>query len=272
MSITAIRTVQTVTDLVGRLATVPGLVRPGISSWDMTTRLPLHPLAVESAYGDPRLLHDMAVSGAAFADRLEVEVIVGAETGGIPLAAAVSLAAELPFAFARKPGYVGHEEHEPRVRGAAVAGRRVLLVDDAVSSGHAVEEFVNELRGEGATVVGVFAVVDMRDVAASVTPTAAALPTASIATYLEVLAAATDLGVLEPAVHDLAVDALIHHWSDDDPRWSLLDRRPGQASQTRRSSTTMPGQPGSSTGASRGPRTRPLRTGTVAGPTQAVAA
>ena len=48
MSITAIRTVQTVTDLVGRLASVPGLVRPGISSWDMTTRLPLHPLAVES--------------------------------------------------------------------------------------------------------------------------------------------------------------------------------------------------------------------------------
>ena len=45
MSITAIRTAQTVTDLVGRLATVPGLVRPGISSWDMTTRLPLHPLA-----------------------------------------------------------------------------------------------------------------------------------------------------------------------------------------------------------------------------------
>ena len=29
MSITAIRTAQTVTDLVGRLATAPGLVRPG---------------------------------------------------------------------------------------------------------------------------------------------------------------------------------------------------------------------------------------------------
>src|SRR5580765_5789797 len=30
-----------VTDLVGRLVTVPGLVRPGVSSWDMKTRLPL---------------------------------------------------------------------------------------------------------------------------------------------------------------------------------------------------------------------------------------
>jgi hypothetical protein len=33
--------------------------------------------------------------------------------------------------------------------------------------------FARELRGEGATVVGVFTVVDMRDVAPSVTPTAA---------------------------------------------------------------------------------------------------
>src|SRR4029453_1209380 len=49
------------TDLVARLATVPGLVRPGVSSWDMKTRLPLHPLAVESAYGDPRLLHALAI-------------------------------------------------------------------------------------------------------------------------------------------------------------------------------------------------------------------
>ncbi len=273
MSITDIRPAPIATDLVARLATAPGLVRPGISSWDMTTRLPLHPLAVETAYGDPQLLHDMAIPGATFAERLDADVIVGAETGGIPLAAAVSLAGDLPFAFVRKPGYVGHEEHEPRVRGAAVAGRRVLLVDDAVSSGTAVDEFASQLRAEGATVVGVFVVVDMRDVAASVTPTAAAIPTESIATYLEVLAAATDLGVLEPAVHDLAVDALVHHWRNDDPRWSLLDGQLRHASPARRSSLTRPGyRPGSSTGASHAPGARPLTTRMVGVPTHAVAA
>ena len=216
-----------VTDLVGRLVTVPGLVRPGVSSWDMRTRLPLHPLSVENAYGDPELLHALAVPGATFAHKLGVDVVVGAETGGIPLAAAVSLAGDLPFAFVRKPGYVGHEDHEPRVRGAAVRNRRVLLVDDAVSSGTAVEAFVSQLRSEQATVVGVFVVVDMRDVAASVTPIAAALPIESIATYLQVLATATDFGVLDPTVHRLAVDALVNHWSDDDPRWLQLDRRTG---------------------------------------------
>jgi orotate phosphoribosyltransferase len=212
------------TDLVARLATVPGLVRAGIAHWDMKTRLPLQPLSNENAYGDPKLLHDLAVPGAAFADRLGADVIVGAETGGIPLATAVALTGDLPFAFVRKPGYVGHEDHEPRVRGAAVAGRRVLLVDDAVSSGTALEAFADELQSEGANLVGVFALVDMRDVATSVAPIATTLPIESIATYLEVLAAATDGDVLDPTVHQLAVDALVNHWANDDPRWSLLDR------------------------------------------------
>lgn len=211
------------TNLVARLATVPGLVRPGIAHWDLKTRLPLHPLSNENAYGDPQLLHDLALPGAAFAHRLDVDVIVGAETGGIPLATAVALAGDLPFAFVRKPGYVGHEDHEPRVRGAAVAGRRVLLVDDAISSGKALEAFADELQNEGANLVGAFALVDMRDVATAVAPIARTLPIESIATYLEVLTAATDHGILDPATHQLAVDALINHWPNDDPRWTLLN-------------------------------------------------
>ncbi|WP_202871549.1 orotate phosphoribosyltransferase [Kribbella pratensis] len=189
----------------------------------MKTRLPLHPLSNENAYGDPQLLHDLAVPGAEFAHRLGVDVVVGAETGGIPLGTAVALAGDLPFAFVRKPGYVGHEDHEPRVRGASVAGRRVLLVDDAVSSGKALEAFADELQSEGAILVGVFTLVDMRDVATSVVPIAKTLPIESVATYLEVLDAATDAGILDPATHRLAVNALVNHWTDDDPRWSLLD-------------------------------------------------
>jgi orotate phosphoribosyltransferase len=73
----------------------------------MRTRLPLHPLAVESAYGDPDLLTAPAAKGAEFALQLGADVVGGAETGGIPLATAVSLVGGLPFAFVRKPGYVG---------------------------------------------------------------------------------------------------------------------------------------------------------------------
>jgi len=207
--------------LAARLATAPGLVRAGAARWD-GSRTPIHPLSLESAYADPALLRDLGARGARFAQSLGVDVVVGAETAGVPLAAAVSLAGGLPFAFVRKPGYRGHEVDEPPVRGADVAGRRVLLVDDAIASGSSVERFVAALAGAGAEVVGVFVLVDMRDVADTVSPVAAALPIESVSSYLHVLDLAAADGLLDPAVHDLSVDALLNRWAEDDPRWDLL--------------------------------------------------
>jgi orotate phosphoribosyltransferase len=209
------------TALATRLATAPGLVRAGASSWD-GGRTPVHPLSMENAYADPDLLRDLGARGARFARDLGVDVVVGAETAGVPLAAAVSLAGGLPFAFVRKPGYRGHEIDEPPVRGADVAGKRVLLVDDAVSSGTAVERFTASLAGAGAEVAGVFVLVDMREVAEKVTRVAAELPTESVSTYFQVLALAAANGILDPAVHALSVDAIVNRWTEDDPRWELL--------------------------------------------------
>ena len=134
----------------------------------------------------------------------------------------ISLAGGLPFAFVRKPGYRGHEPDEPPVRGAEVAGRRVLLVDDAIFSGAAVERFTAALTRAGAEVVGVFVLVDMRDVADSVSSVAAALPTESVSTYLQVLNLAAANGLLDPVVLELSIDAVVNHWTEDDPRWDLL--------------------------------------------------
>ena len=209
------------TGLAMRLAGARGLVRAGASRWD-GGRTPLHPLSMESAYADPELLRDLGSRGARFARELGVDVVVGAETAGVPLAAAVSLAGGLPFAFVRKPGYRGHEPDEPPVRGARVAGRRVLLVDDAISSGRSVERFTAALAGAGAQVAGLFVLVDMREIAGAVSSVAAALPTESVSTYLQVLTLAAANGVLDPAVHELSVDAIVNRWPDDDPRWELL--------------------------------------------------
>ena len=46
--------------------------------------------------------------------------------------------------------------------------------------------------------------------------------TQSVSTYFEVLDLATAGGLLDPAVHDLSVDAVVNHWTEDDPRWDLL--------------------------------------------------
>ena len=207
--------------LATRLATAPGLVRPGAGSWD-EHRTPIMPLSLENAYADPLLLQALGARGARFARQLGVDVVVGAETAGVPLATAIALAGGMPFAFVRKPGYRGHEVNEPPVRGADVAGRRVLLVDDAIASGSSVERFTAALEGVGAEVVGVFVLVDMRDVAESVSSVAAALPTESVSTYLEVLDMATAGGLLDPVVHHLSIDALMNRWAEDDPRWDLL--------------------------------------------------
>jgi orotate phosphoribosyltransferase len=98
----------------------------------------------------------------------------------------------------------------------------VLLVDDAISSGASVERFSTSLAGAGAEVVAVFVLVDMRDVAATVSPAATSLPTGSVSTYLQVLDLATASGLLDPALKKLTVDAIVNRWSDDDPRWDLL--------------------------------------------------
>jgi orotate phosphoribosyltransferase len=68
----------------------------------------------------------------------------------------------------------------------------------------------------------VFVLVDMREIADHVSSVAAALPTEAVSTYLQVLQLATASGLLDPAVHDLTVDALVNHWTEDDPRWELL--------------------------------------------------
>src|SRR6478609_1596553 len=166
-----------------RLVTAPGVVRAGAGCWDRG-RTPIHPLTLEYAYADPELLRDLGTRGARSARRFGVDVVVGAETGGVPLAAAVSLAGGVPFAFVRKPGYRGHEVDEPPVRGAVVNGRRVLLVDDAVSSGASLERFAGELADEGAELAGAFVLVDMRDVAEAVTAVACSVPTDAVGTYL----------------------------------------------------------------------------------------
>ena len=69
-----------------------------------------------------------------------------------------------------------------------------------------------------------FVLVDMRDVAEAVIGVAAALPTESVSTYLQVLDLAAANGILAPTVHELSVDAIVNRWAEDDPRWEAPDR------------------------------------------------
>jgi orotate phosphoribosyltransferase len=85
-------------------------------------------------------------------------VLAGLELGGVPIATALSLETGLPVAFVRK-------EAKPYgtcrlAEGAEVEGRRVLVVEDVVTSGGQIVLSTKELRALGAVVERAICVID----------------------------------------------------------------------------------------------------------------
>jgi orotate phosphoribosyltransferase len=80
----------------------------------------------------------------------DAEVLAGLELGGIPLVTLLSQRTGLPAAFVRKQA----KPHGTRrlAEGAEVAGRRVVVVEDVVTSGGQIVLSTRDLRGLGAQV------------------------------------------------------------------------------------------------------------------------
>ena len=109
---------------------------------------------------DPVLLAAIAEAAAPLVP-IGTEVLAGLELGGVPVATALSLHTGLPAAFVRKQA----KEYGTRrlAEGADVAGRRVLVVEDVVTSGGQVVASTAELRALGAVVADVLCVVDREE-------------------------------------------------------------------------------------------------------------
>ncbi len=86
------------------------------------------------------------------------EVLAGLELGGVPVATALSLATDLPAAFVRKEAKAYGTEK--LAEGAAVEGRRVLVVEDVVTTGGQIVASVADLRERGALIDTALCVVD----------------------------------------------------------------------------------------------------------------
>lgn len=88
----------------------------------------------------------------------EVDVLAGLELGGIPLATALSLQTNIPLVFVRKqPKKYGTQKV---AEGVSVKGRRVVVIEDVVTTGGQILESVQYLRAEGASVSYVLCVID----------------------------------------------------------------------------------------------------------------
>jgi orotate phosphoribosyltransferase len=106
---------------------------------------------------DPRLLADIVaalvplVPGAA-------DGLAGLELGGVPLATLLSAQTGLPAYFVRKePKKYGTE----RVcEGGEVAGRKLVIIEDVVTTGGQMLLSAQDLRDEGALVTDALCVID----------------------------------------------------------------------------------------------------------------
>jgi orotate phosphoribosyltransferase len=91
------------------------------------------------------------------ADNIAFDVIGGIEAAGIPHSAALGFATAMPSIFIRKEA----KEHgtKKRVEGGNVNGKRVLLVEDLVTTGMSSLSGVEALRAEGAIVEDCLAII-----------------------------------------------------------------------------------------------------------------
>ena len=109
---------------------------------------------------DPQLLDRLAEQMAVLIPD-GTEVLAGLEMGGIAVVTALARHARLPTAFVRKQA---KQYGTARLcEGAEVAGRRVLIVEDVVTSGGQVVISTNELRKLGAHVDHALCVIDRQE-------------------------------------------------------------------------------------------------------------
>lgn len=106
---------------------------------------------------DPTLLRVVAERlGPLVPD--DIEVLAGLELGGVPVVTALSLTTGLPAAFVRKAAK--HYGTAKLAEGAAIDSRKVLVVEDVITTGGQVAESTRELRDRGAEVDAVLCVID----------------------------------------------------------------------------------------------------------------
>lgn len=106
---------------------------------------------------DPELLREVSAALASLLPT-EAQAVAGLELGGVPLATMVSQVSGLPALFVRKEAksYGTCRLAE----GGEVAGQRLAVIEDVVTSGGQLIESCGALRDRGAEIATVLCVID----------------------------------------------------------------------------------------------------------------
>ena len=89
---------------------------------------------------------------------LKVDAVAGAETAGIPIAAAIGLKAKIPMLYVRKrPKSYGTQSF---IEGILEKGQKVVLIDDMITDGKSKLRFIDGIKEEGAVCNDVLVILD----------------------------------------------------------------------------------------------------------------
>lgn len=154
----------------------------------------------------------LAALAGCYADAIDVhgvafDLLFGPAYKGIPLATALACeyarrGRDLPLAFNRKEAKA-HGEGGTLI-GAALAGRRVLVVDDVITAGTAIREALATIRSHGGVAVAIGVALDRQERAGDDDPRSAAqavagengVPVIAVATLGDLLAFAGENATL----------------------------------------------------------------------------
>jgi orotate phosphoribosyltransferase len=111
---------------------------------------------IKKASTNPNILKKIAKSMAEYTEGYDL--LAGMELGAIPLVVALSLETNIPYVIIRKE----KREHGTgkQIEGGDVKGKRVLVIEDVITSGGSVVKTINIIREKQGIVDEVLAVVD----------------------------------------------------------------------------------------------------------------
>jgi orotate phosphoribosyltransferase len=151
---------------------------------------------------------------ALIAERqIPVDVVGGVEAAGIPHSAALGFSMRLPSVFIRKE----LKEHgtKKRVEGGDVTGRRVVLVEDLVTTGASSIAAIEALRAEGAVVSDCLAIISYNFPEATELFEKAGISLHPATTFQAVLES-----TLERNMIDEAGAAIVRDWLEEPRSWA----------------------------------------------------
>jgi len=144
---------------------------------------------------------------------LEYDIIAGIETAGIPHSAALGYTLQKPSVFIRKAA----KDHGTKkmVEGGEVKGKKVLLIEDHVTTGLSSLHGVDVLKAEGAEVVACLSISSYGWPEAQRAFSQAKVPQYTLTSFTEILAEAEKLRRITAAQ-----SYEIHGWLHDPQAWS----------------------------------------------------